>query len=406
MNSYDEIVNTYNKGVTLLEKKNYKKAFQLFKKVVNQFPCREAYNNLGVCYRAFGQDSLMISSYLKGLAPDTLSMGDNNSTAVQTLNNLGLAYYTIGDNESAIKCYNKALKIDPKAWNAWWNCSTAILRRASTTGVGFTDGWEMYRARFLKSDAIKMKNRKDGLMYWDRVSSGPSIVVLTEQGIGDNIMFGRYLSGLYKFFDKVYVQCDSSLEPLFAGFPCVRDASDCDAMVAYPICSLGECFDYIPSASWLPKFHAHDFGNGFNVGIVWAGNPSHANDEYRSVNIGRFRNLSRHANLYSLTPGFAGNEFVKPLDITSWSDTASYVAGLDLVIGIDTSVMHLVGSMGCPGWLLQPYKETDFRWGLPDMSLSSSVWYDSIKVFNNPQSWDVVFKNVEESLVKHITKRT
>jgi hypothetical protein len=306
-----------------------------------------------------------------------------------------------GDDAAAISCYTRAIKEKPDFWEAWWNCSTAKLRVASSSGEGFEEAWEMYKARFLKSPPVVLKNRRPDLEYWDTTSSGEAIVVLVEQGIGDSIMFGRYLSLLP--FTRVYVQCDPSLEPIFSDFICVRDAIDIEeeSLVAYPICSLGECFLDIPPGDWLKgKFGSHEFNSSrLNIGIVWSGSPTHANDAYRSVNIERFHRLSSFADLYSLTPGFKSTKYVTGLDIKSWEDTARYINGLDLVIGVDTSVMHMCGSLGRPGLLLQPYKETDFRWGVipaPSVVSTTSVWYDSIRVINNPQSWETVFSRVEK----------
>lgn len=391
----NEIITLYNRATKYLEKNNYKKALPMFKQVIREFPCKEAYTNLGNCYRGLGQDSEMFKNYEMALRDDIPFLDPTSETHLHAMNNLGLAHYMYGDDEKAIHYYTKAIKIKKDFWEAWWNCSTAKLRMASSGKLEmFPEGWEMYKARFLKGGAIKLKNDREDLMFWDTISGGKSILVLTEQGIGDSIMFGRYLSELAKKFDKVYVQCDASLDWIFKDYECVRHASECDAEVAYPICSLGECFPILDS-KWISSDEKFDFGPGLNVGIVWDGSPTHANNRYRSVPIGYFNNLSRIANLYSLSPGFKGNKYVKSLPITSWADTAKYVSGLDLVIGVDTSVMHLVGSMGCEGWLLQPYKETDFRWG---NGVSKSVWYDTIEVFENKQNWEELFSRVEERL--------
>lgn len=397
-----EEIHQYNKAVAYLEKNNFKKAVQILKSIKN--PTKEVYNNLGVAYRALGQDKLMFSSYKKALECD-IAYNDPKQTDCQAYNNLGLAYYMYGNDTEAIKNYTCAIKLNPRGWDAWWNSSTAHLRIASSTGVGFPAAWEMYKARFLKSKPIKMKNQKEDLKYWDGKDTSGSIIVLTEQGIGDNIMWGRYLPLLTSRFEKVYVQADVSLYDLFLEYNPVGDAIDCDAKVAYPICSLGEYFEDIPPADWLSdRFGSYDFGSGFNIGIVWSGNATHANDKYRSVDIRRFHRLAKYGNLFSLQPGFRGDGVVKPLDISSWTDTAKYINGLDLVIGVDTSVIHLVGSMGRVGWLLQPYKETDFRWGAVGEEFGSSVWYPQMKIFNNQQSWETVFDRVEKCLQSHVAE--
>lgn len=401
----EEIKLIYNNATAYLDKGNAKKAIIGFKKVLKEYPCKEAYCNIGSAYRLLGMDRLMWEAFNAGIKDNVPLLDPSSESHLHIMNNLGLAHYTEGRDDEAIKYYTKAIKLKPKFWEAWWNCSTATLRKASSGQLDlFPKGWEMYKARFLKKNPVVMKNKKEDLVYWDTKTPGESIVILVEQGIGDNIMFGRYLSLLP--FKKIYVQCDISLEPIFSEYECVRDASECDATIAYPICSLGECFPDIPAGDWLHFDSTYKFPtSGLNVGIVWAGSSGHANNAYRSVDVRRFHNLAKYCNLYSLSPGFSGDKYVASLDIKSWADTAKYINGLDLVISVDTSVIHLVGSMGREGWLLQPSKETDFRWGVippKDVISTSSVWYDSIRVFNNPNSWETVFERVENELKKCI----
>jgi hypothetical protein len=389
----------YNKATEYLTKGNVKRALPMLKKVLAEYPCKEAYVNIGNCYKALGQDKDMIRCYKLALEDKVPFLDPNSGTDLHALNNLGLAYYMYGDDTRAVDTYMKAIMRKGDFWEAHWNLSTALLRQASSGKLDvFPPAWEEYRARFLKNPPIKLKNTREGLNYWDRVSPGKDIVVLTEQGIGDNIMFGRYLSLLAEKFERVFVQCHPSLEVLFSDYECVRDAVDISSsdLVAYPICSLGECFSDIPSGDWLRgKFSVRDIGPGFNVGIVWAGSPTHANDRYRSTSVGRFKRLANFCNLYSLAPGAIVPPYVRSLDIGSWTDTAECINGLDLVISVDTSVVHLAGSLGARTWVLQPYKETDFRWG---NGVRRSVWYNDVEIYDNPQSWEYVFDCVEKDL--------
>ncbi len=396
-----EQVIIYNEGTKYLEKGNFKKAVVQLKKALAICPIKEGYVNLANCYRALGYDkNLILETYKKALDPkvDYLQQPESikSDTCQHALNNIGLHYYTYGDDDTAIKYYNKAIDNNPEFYEAIWNLSTALLRKASAGEVGlFKDGWYAYTARFLKSPPVQLKNKCANLKYWVPFTKVDSIIVLTEQGIGDNIMFGRYISLLKEYADKIYVQCDPSLEVIFSDYTCVRDASEVSVSCAYPICSLGILSDVPPAGDWLKgKFNAREFpSESFNVGIVWSGSPTHTNNAYRSVPVGRFSRLSKHCTLWGLQPGFSGNKHVRALPCGSWAETASAIAGLDLVIGVDTSVMHMVGSMGCRGWLLQPYKETDFRWGY-----DGGVWYPSIEVFPNNQDWDDVFDRVEAAL--------
>ncbi len=401
-----EITVDYNRGTEYLNKGNWKKAMPLFLRCLKVMRFKEALINLGNCYKSAGEYSKMIACYKEAVDPDTNTLdADVQKLTVQALTNLGLAYFSYGDEHAAIQYLTKAIKLDDKAWSAWWNLSITNLRLASSGELDrFARGWEMYDSRFLKEPAIKLKNNKENLVYWDGVSPGSSIIVLAEQGIGDNIMWGRYLPCLREKFEKVYIQCDPSLNPIFSDYECVTDAIFSSAELAYPICSLAKCFNNgIPVAGdWLNgKFGTRSFPEDkFNVGIVWAGSTEHVNNANRSVSIGRFSRLAKYCNLYSLSPNFSSTKYVKSLGIKTWTDTAECINGLDLVIGVDTSVMHLCGSMGRPGWLLQPRFETDFRWGKG----SKSVWYSSIEVFQN-NGWEEVFDNVESSLKERLYEK-
>ncbi len=404
----------YNRGTDLLLKLKYKKALALLKESAELFPSREVYTNMGNCYRALDNDKKMFESYRRALEPDMRTLGRGDTT-LHAMNNLGLAHFMYGEDDKAIEIYTKAIEEKNDFWEAWWNCSTAVLRRASTNGnsAEFAKGWKMYDSRFLKKPPVVLRNTKENLMYWEPGQRVKSIIVLAEQGLGDNIMFGRYVKYLREYADRVFIQCDPKLNSVYSPeFECTVDAAHVDVEFAYPMCSLAGALPKfgIPKGDWLAeKFETRDFGltSKPNVGIVWAGSPTHANDRHRSVNIHRFHRLASIANLYSLTPGFKGDRYVKSLGIESWSDTAAAIKGLDLTIGVDTSVMHMVGSLGCPGWLIQPFKETDFRWGVVHTApITKSVWYDSINVFDNEQDWDKVFDNVYAELEKFAALRS
>lgn len=408
MDELKQIAVEYNRATALLNKNNWKKAIPILLKCLAEFKFKEAYINLGNCYKLANEHPKMLAAYKNAIDPDVpcLDGADVVLITSQALSNIGLAYYSYGDEPKAIQYLVKAIKLDPEMWSAWWNLSIANLRLASSGDLDrFSRGWEMYSSRFLKEPPVKLKNNKIGLAYWDCISGGSSIIVLAEQGIGDNIMWGRYLSELDKLFDKVYVQCDPSLNALFPGYTCVRDATECEAMIAYPMCSLAKVFNNgIPIAGdWLRgKFGAREFPTDkYNIGIVWAGSSTHVNDANRSVSIGRFSRLSKFANLYSLSPGFKSTKYVKSLDIESWTDTAECINGLDLIIGVDTSVIHLAGSLGAETWVLQPKFETDFRWGKGD----KSVWYDSVNVFQNPTGWEDLFELVETTLKEKLYEK-
>ena len=399
------IATKYNKSVEYINRQNFKKAQQLLRECLDEYEFKEGLVNLGNCYRHFGQDKKMFECYTKANSPEVPHLlGQSTGDYTHALNNLGLAYFMYGNDTAAIDCYDRCLAIEPKFNDSIWNKSTAVLRQACSGREDlFPLGWQLYDARFLKTPPVKLKNKREDLVFWDFTSHVDALIVLVEQGIGDFLMWGRYFATLLQYCDKLYVQCDPSLECFVPDFATpVRDAADVEVKFAVPLCSIAKLTDKIPPGNWLEgKFGVREFNEeNFNIGIVWSGSSGHANNAYRSVPVHRFHNLARYANLYSLTPGVKSTKYVKSLGINSWVDTAEYVNGLDLVISVDTSVVHLCGSLGRECWMIQPFKETDFRWG--NRTDSKNVWYDSVRVFHNPQDWNFVFEQVLDALKERL----
>jgi ADP-heptose:LPS heptosyltransferase len=85
-------------------------------------------------------------------------------------------------------------------------------------------------------------------------------------------------------------------------------------------------------------------------------------------------------------------------EINDFYDTAKIINSLDLIISVDTSVLHLAGSLEKESWALLP-KNCDWRWGQKG---KKTEWYPSIKIFrqNKSKDWETVFNNVYKELKK------
>ena len=158
------------------------------------------------------------------------------------------------------------------------------------------------------------------------------------------------------------------------------------------------------SEYWRTKINSQEF----KVGIVWAGSPTHGNDKYRSCALEHFAPLSQihGVKLYGLQKGKAAeqmDDLAKTLpivniskDFDDFTDTAAAIENMDLVISVDTSVLHLAGAMGKRTWALLPYSP-EWRWMLerPD-----SPWYPTMKLFRQKKlkDWRGLFQKVTEEL--------
>ena len=103
--------------------------------------------------------------------------------------------------------------------------------------------------------------------------------------------------------------------------------------------------------------------------------------------------LRRHPNVIA-----AGEE------LSDFADTAALVSLLDLVVSVDTSVVHLTGAIGRPFWLLVPFAP-DFRWLL---KREDSPWYPTARLFRQSgiDKWEEVFERVRAELERLAGQRS
>jgi ADP-heptose:LPS heptosyltransferase len=123
----------------------------------------------------------------------------------------------------------------------------------------------------------------------------------------------------------------------------------------------------LDGAPYLPRPAVERAGG---IGLVWRGNPRHANDANRSLS---------SADLLAEVPGGVFLEARGDL-----LDSAGRLAALDALITVDTSWAHLAGAMGLPCAVLLPHANTDWRWGLGE----TTPWYASLRLFRQPAPGD------------------
>jgi hypothetical protein len=160
--------------------------------------------------------------------------------------------------------------------------------------------------------------------------------------------------------------------------------------------------------AWEDQLGPHD---RFRVGLVWSGTPDHKNDHNRSMALRTLAPLlDCDVQFVSLQKGvrdqdraFLGErpDIVDLTEqLTDFSDTAALMSCLDLVISVDTSVVHLAGALGAPVWTMLPF-HPDWRWLL---NRNDSPWYSSMRLFRQdaPREWSGVVAQVCTELRKVI----
>jgi hypothetical protein len=92
------------------------------------------------------------------------------------------------------------------------------------------------------------------------------------------------------------------------------------------------------------------------------------------------------------------------LDARDMADTAAVLRTLDLVIGVDTSVVHLAGALGLEAWVLLA-RVPDYRWML---DREDSPWYPTLRLFRQTRrgEWGPVVTRVVEALTRRFPPRS
>jgi tetratricopeptide (TPR) repeat protein len=373
------ISDNYAKGTYALQKGKNEKAIQFFKR--ETYPCKELYLNMGTAYFNLNDYKRAKENFLK--AADLEMPFVNQKGAGEypnALGNLGLLAYSEGDDELSKYYCTRALAVEPLHYMSIWNYSLALLREYCSGKELHKWAWKMYEYRFKT-----VAKTPDIAPRWYGGTKVGKLVVVTEQGYGDKIMFGRYLDRLKDWCSELVIQCTDDMKGMYSQWnTCNELPLDADASV--PICNLAWIFGDEANAEWLRGKYVGAKGDKFRVALEWSGNPNHKNDLNRSCPPGYLAKLIKRfpeIEFVNIRPGGKKIKGVRPIEPGSWDETAVALAGCDLLISVDTSI-------------------TDFRWGNwrlkkeTGMDVESNIWYPSVKVIENP-GWE---KLIDEVIVR------
>jgi Flp pilus assembly protein TadD len=338
-------------------------------------------------------------------------------------NNLGTLLRLTGRLAEAAQCYETALACRADFAEAHRNRASLRLLLGE-----FDQGWPEYEWRWRMDDAPRPRLSRP--RWQGETLAGRTILLWSEQGLGDTIQFIRYAPLLQRMGARVLIDCPVSLRTLLASAPGI------DAIVAGD--AEQEAFDYyipllsLPAAchttmatipAEVPYLHAEpdrvehwrrvlSTYKEFKVGIAWQGSRGFTGDYYRSVPLAHFAPLaaSSGVRLFSLQKGHGREQLpplVEPLRIAdldasldvgagAFVDTAAVIKNLDLVITSDTSVAHLAGALGVGVWVALQ-QTPNWRWL---MDRTDSPWYPSMRLFRQSRlgDWGEVFARIADAL--------
>lgn len=241
-----------------------------------------------------------------------------------------------------------------------------------------------------------------------------SILVWSDQGLGDTIQMARYLPMIKAKRIVLYVEGPlfnlmrlsfPNIEVIMKGWAFARTDYHVSLMSLMTIFR-ADVVIACRSARYLnPAFKSVDFYLGAEkkplIGINWQGNKNMARDFTRSMPLSFFEPLLEYGTIVSLQKGagqsqLEGRNFIDRMDdCYDLCDTAALIDQLDLVITTDTVIPHVAGALAKKTYLLESF-ETEWRWGMG----GPSPWYDSVHVFrqDKPDDWPSAVEKVRKVL--------
>ncbi|WP_372399238.1 tetratricopeptide repeat protein [Azospirillum sp. HJ39] len=345
----------------------------------------------------------------------------------ETLLNLGTVLRDQRRFAEAEACFDAALARNPGLADAHLARAVGRLVRGDLRA-----GWEGFEHRW----------QRFATPPWDgRPTGGATILLHMDQGYGDAMQFVRYAPLVAQVAarngGRVIVETHPLLFRLFAHSlepavqVLVRGPEPPPHDIHCPLMSLPRAFatdlasipagvPYLaPAPGDMPGRREGLVASkgtdntGLRVGLVWAGNPRHRNDRNRSIPIAALRPLlsvpgvrfiglqtgDARADLARL-PGDGVEDAVER--VRDFADTAAILATIDLLVTVDTAIVHLAGAMGLPSWLLLPHVP-DWRWLL---DRADSPWYPSLRLFRQPRpgDWTTTLGTVAAVLKAHAAK--
>ncbi|MEY8879644.1 MAG: glycosyltransferase family 9 protein, partial [Leptothrix sp. (in: b-proteobacteria)] len=316
--------------------------------------------------------------------------------------------------DPAAREYLQAVRQDePEHARARFNLALLDLR-AGHWGAG----WLGFETR-PEAEGVRrwLGARSDEAPRWEGEDlQGRHLVVCAEQGLGDTLQCLRLLPLLARARPaRITLQVQDALLPWLRSLPTPLPQGIFELMPRglplppyqrfVPIMSLPRMFGVEPASLPPPRLppadpqrrshwrHWLDQHSGRRVGLCWSGNPDFARDHERSLPEPLARALLEATGTLpiqwvSLVHGKAGQALAEAgarVPVLSpalgLGDTAALVAELDLVISVDTAVVHVAGGLGVPTWVLLP-RCADWRWGHAE---SGSAWYPQVRQFRQRQ---------------------
>ena len=342
--------------------------------------------------------------------------------SASAFNNYGNVLREIGQPKRAIPFLQHALVLQPDNPTAQFNLAVSYLIQGD-----YARGWPAYECRWNYEHLAGTQPQYAQPRWAGQDLRDKAILVIGEQGHGDNIQFMRFLFNLHAAGARVLFQVTDGLIPMLSGSNVVHWVgrySDTPPEFDYwiPIMSLpgvlGITIENLPKVVSYLNAHQDLFQQWqqrlgpkkrMRVGFCWSGRKDNWLNTHKGMPFDQMMTLVKNNPTYewvNLQVDASDEEDAVlaalgvtryPGTIGSFADTAALIAHMDVVLSVDTSIAHLSAALGRPTWLMLNWFAPCWRWML---NRDSSPWYSSMRIFRQPaqDDWTSVTKKIEQYL--------
>ena len=385
----------------------YEKAIMYFKKILvikNDIP--DVYNNIYLCHFSLKQYKLAEINLLI-----SLKITGNE----KTIENLGFLYGCLKEYDKAIFYFNKLSTND----TIKYSLSFIYLAKKN-----FKYGYELYENRLKNNNICSITGEKERvnipvLPYWDGIKECNSLLVVYEQGIGDNIQYYRFIIQLSQLYHnmKITYFCKDIVSHIFKEYPNIKVINNIENIFMYnykayimslpyllgieiisPVTENYINIDEEKLIYWSEQIKIRNPENKLNVGFFYKGLlnvhiekklPLESFDLLSELNINLIC-LHKTQDIMDDIKMISFKDKLIMFDIDkdkSFVDTIAILKNIDILITIDTSVVHLAGVLNVKTLLLLGYI-SEWRW----FNNNDKIWYDSVELLRMTEN--IELKNI------------
>ncbi|HJO14251.1 MAG: tetratricopeptide repeat protein [Pelagibacteraceae bacterium] len=422
--SYNNLGHCY----TLLHKR--KKSFEAFSKALTLNPkSLEVKNNLANYFIDKGDYNKALDYYFEALKFDP----KNNSI----LFNTGIAYTNLNNEDKAEEYYKKSYAINPNSEGLHKAYSMLLLKQGR-----YKEAWKLFEGRlklgsFYAKDG-DMYNMRKKLSNNKKLLKEDKILVVREQGIGDEILYASMYEDMLKKYPNTCFESDKRLITLFERslniksenifFPFgtfTRKEKDLTNFNNVTFAgSLGKLFrndirNFTGKNFLKPELNKvteikkilDDLGKEKKIGISWKSQKARYSED-KTINLEELKPIFKIPNVkfinlqYGEThdelENFQNNENIKittinKLDLfNDFESICALLKNLNLFVTVSNSTAHLAGAVGVPTFLIKPPNHATFHYW--NQKNERTPWYNSIKLFNNKNA----IQNIKKEIIKFI----